>query len=93
MRAPATPLRPDPAITFKKSEVDLPDETMEQLSQDCQCQIDQDIVKEAIEEFTAKLEWLLTSHHWTLAEIDDEAYVRLDLRLLVLIDMWGNAGE
>ena len=69
----------DPATTFEMSEADLPEETMKQMRVDCEFEFDQDSVDRAIEDTSVHLEHLLTNHTWAQHEIDDEAYVRLDI--------------
>ena len=49
-------------------------------------------MKRAIEDTTVCLEHLLANHTWAQHAIYDEAYVRLDIIISVLEEMWANAG-
>ena len=56
MRSLATALIANPARTFRKADIDLPDDSIEKLRLECRCELDQNIATEAIEEFTANFE-------------------------------------
>ena len=51
------------------------------------------IAKEAVEDMTAEIEWLLSNHHLAITEIDEEARVIIDLWLKLLMVMWHNSGQ
>ena len=61
---------------------------MKQLRIDCEFDFNQDSVKRAIGDTTVWLEHLLANHTWAQHEMDDEAYVRLD----ILISIFGKCG-
>ena len=79
-------------MTFNLNEADLPEVIMKQMRVDCEFEFYQDSVKRAIEDTTVRLEHLLTNHTWAQHEIDDEGFVRLDLIIGTLGQMWTNAG-
>ena len=83
----------DPEITFDLSEVNLPDDTIALLSQECSFQFDQDSVKRTISDTTARLEFLLNSCYWAVNEIDSEAYVWMEVILHTLWRIWKDSGK
>ena len=74
----------DPATTFEMNEADLPEETMKQMRADCESNVHQESVKRAVEDITVHLEHLLTNHNWARHEIDDEAFAKLDLIIIII---------